>query len=227
MGRTSKQLLALALAVLLALGIAACGSGGDSSSSTASSTATAAQETTGTTAEGHGSGKSGGGQSGSNQDQGSGGGSAGSSPSSSKGSAGFRTPGGDNSIQNFGDEADAGEVEAVTAVLGAYLTARAKGGWAKSCTHLAKAAVAPLEQLASSSPKLKGKSCAAILAALEGGVPASSRASTLIGPVASLRAEGKRGFALYHGPHGVNYFVPMVKEGGSWKVGALAPSEFP
>jgi hypothetical protein len=217
MGGTSKQLLALALAALLALGIAACGGSGGSSSSTA----TAAPETTGATTEDHGSDKSGDDQGGSGDD------SDGSSSSSSKGSAGFRTPGGDNSIQNFGDEADAAEVEAATAALSGYLAARARGDWARSCADLAKAAVAPLEQLASSSPQLKGKDCGAILAALEGGVPASSRASTLTGPIASLRAEGERGFALYHGPHGVNYFVPMVKEGDSWKVGSLAPSEFP
>lgn len=47
------------------------------------------------------------------------------------------------------------------------------------------------------------------------------------GGIASLRVEGDRGFALYHGAKDVGYFVPMVKEEGEWKVGALAPSDFP
>jgi hypothetical protein len=209
-------LIALALAALLALGLAACG--GDSSSTAGSSAAVQeTQEATGATTEDHGSDKSGGGR----------GGSADSSSASGKGSAGFRTPGGDNSIQNFGGEADSAEIEAATAALSGYLAARAKGDWAESCADLAKATVAPLAQLASSSPRLKGKGCGAILGALEGRAPASTRVNTLTGPIASLRAEGERGFALYHGPHGVDYFVPMVREGGSWKVGALAPSEFP
>ena len=216
-----KLLLVFALAALLALGLAACG-GGDSSDSTAAGT------TSTTTTEAHGSGNDAGGQSGNNG--GSGGGpdnSSGGSGSAAKGSSSFRTLGGDNSIQNFGNEADTGEVEAATAALDSYLQARSKGDWSESCAYLAKAAVAPLEQLASSSSQLKGKGCGAILAALEGRVPAASRASTLTAGVAALRVDGERAFALYHGPDGVNYFVPMVKEDGKWKVGALAPSEFP
>jgi hypothetical protein len=89
-----------------------------------------------------------------------------------EGSASFRTPGGDDSIQNFGSEADSSKVEAATGTLGAHLRARAKDDWAKSWTYPAKAAVQPLERLASSSSQLKGKGCAAILAALKGqGLP--------------------------------------------------------
>ena len=221
MGRTSKQLLTWALAALLTLAVSACGSSDSSSSTTTAAAAASAQETTGTTTVNPSTGKADG------SAGGTGGGPAKSGQSSNEGSAPFRTSGGDNSIQNFGEEASPAELEAATVALSGYLDARAKGSWAKSCTYLARSAVAPLEQLASSSPKLKGKDCGAILAALEGRAPASSRVSTLKGPIASLRFEGERGFALYHGPDGVDYFVPMVKEGGSWKVGALAPSEFP
>jgi hypothetical protein len=199
---------ALAIAAPLALGLAACG-GGDSTGSTSTATTATAPRTTGATTTGADHGPSG------------------SSPSSQKGSAGFRTPGGDNSIQNFGDEADAAEVEAANAVLSAYLQVRAKDDWATECTYLAKTTVAPLERLASSSTQLKGKGCAAILAALSSTTPASIRQNTLSGGIASLRVQGNRAFALYHGAKGVDYFVPMVKEDGEWKVGALAPSEFP
>jgi hypothetical protein len=147
-------------------------------------------------------------------------------PPSAEGSAGFRTPGGDNSIQNFGEEADAAEVEAATSTLAPYLAARAKNEWAQECAYLAKSAVVPLERLASSSPQLKGKDCAAILAAILSGA-SSSTADTAADGIASLRVEGDRAFALYHGARGIDFFVPMVKENGKWKVGALAPSEFP
>lgn len=201
MREVSKLLLALVLVALLASALAACGGDG-SDDSTAGSAATATAETPGSTLPGSGG-------------------------SSGEASTAFRTPGGDNSIQNFGDEADATEVEEATAALAGYMQARAEGDWAGSCDYLAEVAVKPLEQLTEQSPQLKGKDCGAILAALSAGTPASARANTMSDGIASLRVEGERGFALYHGTEGVDYFVPMVKEDGEWKVSTLAPTEFP
>jgi hypothetical protein len=196
------------VAALLAIGLAACG--GDSTGSSSSSSTATAPESSSSTSTG---------------DQGS---SASSGKSSAdEGSASFRTPGGDNSIQNYGEEASGEETDAASSALTAYLAARAKGDWARQCTLLAKAAVAPLEQLAASSSQFKGKGCAAVLESLMGRAPASTRANPMTGAVASLRFEGDRGFALFHGSHGVDYFAPMVKEDGEWKVGTIAPSEFP
>ncbi len=201
-----KPLLASLLGALLALGIVAGGDDGGDGSGTGSTAATT-QETPGSTApEGGGSGQAG---------------------ASQEGSAAFRTPGGDNSIQNFGEEADASELEAASTALSGFLEARADSDWAAQCEYLAAAAVKPLEQLSTQSPQLKGKDCAAVLEALSGDLPASTRANTLTGGVASLRFEGERGFALYHGPEGVDYFMPMAKENGEWKVASLAPTEFP
>jgi hypothetical protein len=215
-GTAGKTLLTLALAALLALGLAACGGGGDSTQSTA--TATAGGEATTPPSNGDakpGSEKQAGGSKGGGGKESGGSATTGGS-GKDEGSASFRTRGGDNSIQNFGDEAGTSERDA-----------RAKGDWGGSCKYLATAAVKPLEQLAASSPQLKGKGCAAIIGALSTQLPASSRANPVGQGVASLRVEGEQGFALFHGPKGVNYFVPMVKEGDGWKVGALAPSEFP
>lgn len=201
-----KFALLLAVSALLASGLVACG-GGDSSDSTAASTAaTTPESTTGASAD----------------DNASGGGS-----SADDGGGDFHTPGGDNSIQDFGEEASASEFDDASTTVSAYMEARAKDDWAKQCTLLAKAARAPLEQLATRSAQLKGKDCAAILEALMSRAPASTRANTLTDGIGSLRVEGDRGFALYHGPAGVDYFVPMVKEDGQWKIGAIAPSEFP
>lgn len=224
----SKSLLALAVMALLALSFSACG-GSDDSGTTA---ATTAQESTATTSPS---------QEGSGEDQGSAdngeddGGSEGSDDSGSgdsssgadEGSASFRVPGGDNSIQNFGEEPDESQLEEAEAVLADFLEARAKGDWSGMCANLAESAVAPLEDLASRSPQFKGAGCAAILKALLAKSPGPSRVNTMSTGLASLRVEGERAFALYHGSDGNDYFMLMVDEDGDWKAGALAPSEFP
>ncbi len=143
------------------------------------------------------------------------------------GSASFRTRGGDNSVQNFGEEAAAAEVDAAAAVLASYLRARAGSDWARQCAYLSRPTVEPLEDLVARSPQLEGKECETALEALVGRTPASLRANTMTDGVASLRVEGQRGFALYHGPEGVDYFMLMLKEDGEWKVGGLAPTAFP
>ena len=217
-----KTLLTAAIAALLAFGLVACG-GGDDEPTGSAPTSSGATEGTATAPENAGGGdneKQAG-------DDGSGASDGDDSGSSQEGSAAFRTPGGDNSIQNYGEEADAEQRQGAEAALATYLDAREAGDWATSCEYLAKAAVEPLEQLAESSPQLKGKGCAAIVGALSAQLPTSSRANPLVEGVASLRFEGERGFALFHGPEGVDYFVPMVDEDGEWKVGALAASQFP
>jgi len=53
------------------------------------------------------------------------------------------------------------------------------------------------------------------------------RADTLTGEIAALRVKGTQAYALYHGNDGNDYAVPMEMEGGSWKVGAIIPTELP
>lgn len=223
-----KSLLAVALAMLLTVGFAACG-GDDSDDSTAASTAPATQGTTPTAApEDNGSAKPekepGDDRGGSSGGAGESSSDAGSSPQ--EGSASFRTPGGDNSIQNYGAEADEEEREAASATVAGFVAARSKGDWEAVCGYMAAAALKPLEQFAARAPQFKGKECPDLLEALTGPAPASTRASTIGDGIDSLRFEGERGFALYHGTDGKDYFLPLVKEDGEWKVGALAPSEF-
>lgn len=158
-----------------------------------------------------------------------GGGSTSSSPSASSsssgasGAAGFIVPGGDNSVQRFGSEAPAEEREAASSVLESYLRARSVKNWGLACAALARSTAEPLEELAASSGKAKGSSCAAALAVLAGSRPAP--ADPLAGSIASLRVEGDRGFALFHGDDGVDYVVPMQREGSVWKVASLEPVE--
>lgn len=231
-GIAVKNLLVAALVALLALGLAACGGGGDSSSS--QPTATGSSQAT-TTPSGQSKSQpsedKGGNEKQPGDDKGgaTGSGSSGDDhPSNSdERSAEFRTPGGDNSIQNYGEEADGGEIEEVENAVTGYLDARAKAEWEKSCQYLAKVAREPIEQLAEKSSALKGKDCGAIIGALSAQVPSSALKSPLVEGIASVRFKGERGFALFHGPGGAAYFMPVVHEGGHWMVGALVASEFP
>lgn len=229
-GTAGKCLLVLAVAALIAFAAGGCGGGSDDSGTTAT-TATDSGKAAPSSQPGDDKGgserpagddKGGAGEAG--DDSTSDGGSAGSA---GEGSAAFRSKGGDNSIQEFGDEADEGERQAAEDSVNGYLQARADGDWKKSCEYLAAGAVKPLEQLAESSPQLKGKGCAAIIGALSAQMPASSRSNPLVDGVAALRIEGDQAFALFHGPQGTDFFIPLAKEGDEWKVAALAASEFP
>ncbi len=239
MREVTKLLLLTALAVLLATAFAACG-GDDSGETTTASTPTTTEETGEATApedrdpakaeKGAGDDRPDATERPDDSDSSSGESHDDSSPSqgesSGKGSASFRTPGGDNSIQDYGKESPDPDLEAATATLSAFLDARAEGDWAEVCKQVAAATLKPLEQLAKRAPNVKSGDCSAILEALLGASPPSSRANTMGEEgIASLRAEGDRSFALYHGTDGVDYVVPMVREGGVWKVGSLAPSE--
>jgi hypothetical protein len=217
-------LLLLAIVALLAAGLTACG--GDSGDSTGT-TASTPTETTATSPSGGEGGKADKGGSKKNG-EGSGESTSGSGSKSDpneKGSESFIVPGGDNSIQNYGDEAETGELEEAEREISGFLDARAKGDWAGVCTYLAKTTLKPIETLAAKAAQLKGKDCGELLETLSGATPAAARVNTMTNGLASFRAEGERGFALYHGADGADYFVPMVNEDGSWKVGALAPTE--
>jgi hypothetical protein len=45
--------------------------------------------------------------------------------------------------------------------------------------------------------------------------------------LAALRVKGDKAFALFYGPHAQQYMMPMVREGGAWKVTQLAPMAYP
>ncbi len=224
----------LLAAVLAAVGLAACGGGGSSTStpaasaastpattpsvSTPATTATATTPTTATkpaeTAPRPSTSTSS--SSSSSSSDGSGG-----------GAAGFRASSGDNSIPNYGSEAPPSERERATAALAGFLRARASGEWPKACTYLAVATRTQLERLLGGA-KAKTGGCAQVLAQLSKDSAAShAETLTLAGGVAALRIKGTSAFALFHGPKGSKYVMPMRSEGGAWKMSQLAPLPYP
>lgn len=141
------------------------------------------------------------------------------------GSAGFIVPGGDNSVQEFGREASPGEREAASRILQGYLRARAASDFGAQCAALARSAVEPLEELSApgGSSGRGNAACGAALQRLAGSRPGP--ADTMTRPIGALRVQGARGFALYHGAGGIDYVVPMRREGVLWKVATLEPVE--
>lgn len=228
-----KTLLAALVALLLVAGLVACGGGDDADTG---STEAAQAETT--PADGNGSADGGdvaeAGDEGepkrdgaNGSDGGAVGGSAEFTPKQHEDSGGgsdqFRVKGGDNSVQEFGAEADTEEFDEAAVTLHNFLDARAAGAWASACRHIAASVVDSLQELATQAQRLKGSDCAAILARLTN--PAAKglmREEAEAADVGSLRIEGERAFVLFRGPEGEVLAMPMAREDGAWKVAALA-----
>lgn len=225
-------------AVLVAALFVACGGSSSDSSSTTSGTSGSAAADGAAQSGSQGTSERSSAQSGdqsSSQDQGgSGAQQGGESPGKSVkeietplkvsggGSTQFRTKGGDNSIQEFGDESDESELREAAEVVHAFYVSRAVEEWSKACSYLAKSNIEQLERLGSQSPQLKDAGCAPILKAFTQPVPASVNREITTVDAGSLRQEGEQGFLIYHGAGGATYAIPLKSEDGSWKVAALS-----
>jgi len=236
----------LAIAIFAAATLAACGGSDSSSTSTASTTSSASTEAasqggdrTGSTETSAAKKKQGSGQQKSQQDNGGGkagaSGDAGRSDYTAKplqvsggGSAPFLTKGGDNSIQEYGEEASESELTEAAEVLYAFLVARADEDWSRICSYLTKEQVQKFAQLSSQSPQLKDGGCPAVVEALAAEpLPTAIKRELTEVDAASLRIEGDEAFLIYNGPNNTGYFMRMVNEDGTWKVAGLSPSAFP
>ena len=243
----SKALALLGSAIVLAA-LAGCGGGGDGSSTGSAASAEKGQPLTQRVEEakkqaeeaqenaaqaGPGSGK--------RESQPENGGSGGSGSStggaenppptqvhhdSGGGTAQFRTPHGDNSIQESGREASASEREVAAAALHAFYDDRAAREWGAACEHLAVNAVAAMEAAAKRAAEAGGRppleGCPEVLRAFSSAATHRSlvEAAESI-DVGAFRVQGDHGVLLYHGVRGNDYAIEMLREGGSWKVAAL------
>ncbi len=222
-----RRFAALLLALVCAAALAACGGG---SSSTSSSTSATVPPSSGE-AEGGGNnetkqtgGEAEGGSQGQQEE--------GSEPSSEEGkvspndrSAPFRSKGGDNSIQNYGEEEGAAERTAATKTITVFFAASRDKEWAKVCGVLSKKVQAQMEELTKHAPQFKGKNCAGVIETLFSSAPANAnRPESIKGGVVALRRKGDQSFALYHAVNGKPYAFPLVREGGEWKLIGMAPT---
>lgn len=232
MRRVSKTLAAGLAVLLVALGLVACGgSDGSSSANTETGSQGQAESNSGSSVSKQGDTKSGNeGKSGSG-DEGSGESNADEAAKfvpkqhndSGGGSTQFRVKGGDNSVQEFGEEADAPELSAAAVALHNFLDARAEGNWAAACDYMSKGVLESFEKLAAQAKQIEDKSCARILGKLINPAAKSSmKAEAEKANVGSLRVEGDQSFVIYTGIDGTVLAMPMANEDGSWKVASLA-----
>jgi hypothetical protein len=139
-------------------------------------------------------------------------------------SDGFRTPGGDNSIQEYGEEQDAEERAAAMKPIVALYRALESGDWTTVCnTHLSKPNLEQIKLLAEKSPQIEGSDCAAVLGGLNQ-TTGMRGPDTPDGEIVAFRTEGDTGFALWWGIDGKGYAMALKSEDGAWKLTALAPT---
>jgi hypothetical protein len=238
-----RQLAALCAALLLAASLAACGGDSDSTSTTAETATTPEQqgnpkgsggapEESASTQGNRASGGQGGNEQAAKQGSGSSG--SGSSDSgnvatplkvSGGGAEQFTAKGGDNSVQEFGEEKDESELREAAEAVHSFFVARAEGRWADACSYLSKTMVEQFEQLAAESEK---KGCASFLSSFTSDLPASVWRQTTTIDAGSLRQEGDQAFLIYYGaPEKTVYAMPLAYEDGKWKVGALSGDALP
>jgi len=212
-------------ALLLAVSLAACG-GGDDSSSTVGEAA-AREQAVGNSSVGASSNGASKKEGGEEKPGGEGEGSSNFVPKQHKDSGGgseqFKVKGGDNSVQEFGEEADAPELDAAAVALHNFLDARAEGDWATACSYMSNAVVDSFEKLAAQAKQIGDKSCAGILEKLTNPAAKDSmKAEAAQANVGSLRIEGEQAFLIYTGIDGTVLAMPMANEDSDWKVASLA-----
>lgn len=139
------------------------------------------------------------------------------------GAAQFEEKGGDNSLERFGSEASPSDFAHAAAALHGYLDARAARAWASACSFMEASIRQSLTRFVGEAKK-GNPACPNILGDLFAGLPDAVLREATVADVGALRREGQRGFLLFKGAHGGSYFMPMARDGGEWKVAALAPS---
>jgi hypothetical protein len=140
------------------------------------------------------------------------------------GSEQFRVKGGDNSIQEYGDEGDESELQEAAEIVHSFYVARAEGKWDTACSYLAKSNIEQLEQLGAQAPEFKDAGCGPILKAFTRPLPAAVQREITTVNAGSFRRDGEQGFLIYYGADETVYAMPLVDEDGSWKVAALSGS---
>lgn len=223
----TRSIAILAATALVALLLAACGSSDSGSTDASNTTETNAQGSGSQGRDGtHGENDAGSGGQGEQQEQKSSGFTAAEVETPLKVSGGgseqFRTKGGDNSIQEYGEERDESELQAAAEVVHGFFVARAVGDWAKACSYLSKAMTEQLKQLADSSTALKDKGCASFLEAFTTKLSAATWRDLTTVDAGSLRQEGEQAFLIYYGSGKTVYAMPLNDEDGEFKVGALS-----
>lgn len=138
-----------------------------------------------------------------------------------------RYPHGDTSIQTYGGEAGGADRQAVAALLRGYYTAAAAGDGATACSMMAQGVQLLLVRELGRGVPEKDRNCAAIASELFKMRRGEDGVGLAAPRVTGLRVKGDKGFALLRSKALPNGEIPVVREGGAWKIGALSGSELP
>jgi hypothetical protein len=140
----------------------------------------------------------------------------------------FIIPGGDNSVQLYGDEASTPERLKASKVAHIWMKARVAENWDTDCKHLSRVYIKALVADARGVTGGKVKSCPQALAYF-GDAASGTSGNTLTGSIDSLRVKKPVGsnteleaYAQWHGPE-KDWVLPMAREDGVWKVAIAAP----
>jgi hypothetical protein len=224
-----RLLTALALLGILALA-QGCGGGSDSTETTASTdaTTTAAQGTGNGTESETAQGKknaNGNGAKNANGGEGSSSGGGAKGPGLTEkakpDTKGFKAPpGGDNSIQTYGEEAETSEEEEITTAMASFLRALAARNYPAICEGLSESNRGQLEQLATLKKEL-GSDCPSILKTLLVG-PTSEAQKAAEGTVYQVRVEGENAFVMFTPLGGTASYFVMKHDPDGWKSTTLS-----
>jgi len=140
------------------------------------------------------------------------------------------TKGGDNSIQAYGAEGEAGSRSQAVEELTAYLATFSAGAWAKACALASSEYRKQLAQLVANA-KTKGKAkkpegCPATLATLFGEAPKQALEGYRVAKALSFRIEGDHAYLIYRNPEGKAMFIAMKEDEGEWRVNVIQPQPF-
>lgn len=126
-------------------------------------------------------------------------------------------------LAKYGREASPAEREAASHVIEKSLKAREAGDWETQCSTLTKRLVEQLEESATLVGAEPG--CAKALEAQAIPVPKSALANTMSGPIDALRVKEDTAYAFYHGTEGKDYILPLLEQGGEWKLASIKEEE--
>jgi hypothetical protein len=138
-----------------------------------------------------------------------------------------RYPHGDRSIQEYGAKAASGDTAAIAGIVKRYYAAVAAGDGSGACALLSAEMSRTIVATFANSPALRGKGCSAIIPALYKVPAGRARVAFAKVAVTSVRVKGDRAFALLRSPSSPSGEMPMLREGGAWKVNALMGSNLP
>jgi hypothetical protein len=143
-------------------------------------------------------------------------GSSDSTSSTATGAAGYVT---------FGDEASPQDRAAAAGAVEAFLRARADDDPAQECSLMAASTKANLAGFGGVAEK--SQSCTELVESVRARIKPKALAQGDHIQVTGVRVDGDRGFVIYQDASGAKSAFAVVREGPSWKVGAIAGYSVP